>query len=54
VDRKVANSFSYAVTTRIPSEDASGLAVAIEKILIKFMGNAILINQKDVEDLADQ
>lgn len=52
-DRKVAAAFSYALAARMPRNDASMLAKALEKLLIKFMGNAILINEKDVEDLAD-
>jgi transcriptional regulator with XRE-family HTH domain len=51
-DRRVAYSFSYALSARMPSSDPSALAKALEKLLIKFMGNAILINEKDVEDLA--
>jgi len=51
IDQRVAFSFSYALTSRMPSADPSQLARAIEKLLIKFMGNAILINEKDVEDL---
>lgn len=50
-DRRVANSFSYALAGRIPSSDPSQLAKSLEKLLIKFMGNAILINERDVEDL---
>ncbi len=52
-DRRVAHSFSYALASRMPSSDASQLAKSLEKLLIKFMGNAILINEKDVEDIAD-
>jgi transcriptional regulator with XRE-family HTH domain len=52
-DRRVANSFSYALAGRMPSSDPSQLAKSLEKLLIKFMGNAILINERDVEDLAD-
>lgn len=51
-DRRVASSFSYALSARMPSGDPSQLAKALEKLLIKFMGNAILINEKDVEDIA--
>ena len=50
-DPRVAFSFSYALTSRMPSADPSQLARAIEKLLIKFMGNAILINEKDVENI---
>ncbi len=52
-DRKVANSFSYALSGRMPSSDPSQLARSLEKLLIKFMGNAILINERDVEDIAE-
>lgn len=52
-DRRVASTFSYALAARMPSSDPSSLAKALEKLLIKFMGNAILINEKGVEDLAD-
>ncbi len=51
-DRKVASRFSYALTSRMPREDASQLAKSVEKLLIKFMGNAILINEHGVEDIA--
>lgn len=51
-DQRVANSFSYAIADKIPRENPSDLAKALEKLLIKFMGNAILINERDVEDLA--
>jgi hypothetical protein len=50
-DRRVAYSFSYALAGRMPSSDPSQLAKSLEKLLIKFMGNAILINERDVEDL---
>lgn len=50
-DRRVASSFSYALATRMPSGDPSSLARALETLLIKFMGNAILINERTVEDL---
>lgn len=49
VDKKVAATFSYAITTRMPHDEPSVLAQSIEKILIKFMGTAVLINEKDVE-----
>lgn len=52
-DRRVARSFSYALSGRMPSHDASTLAKSLEKLLIKFMGNAILINEREVEDLAE-
>ncbi len=51
-DRRVANTFSYALAGRMPSSDPSQLAKSLEKLLIKFMGNAILINERNVEDLA--
>jgi len=51
-DRRVAYTFSYALSGRMPKADASQLAKALEKLLIKFMGNAILINERDVEDIA--
>ncbi len=51
-DRRVAYTFSYALSGRIPRADASQLAKALEKLLIKFMGNAILINERDVEDIS--
>jgi len=35
----------------MPSRDPSQLAKSLEKLLIKFMGNAILINERNVEDL---
>jgi len=37
----------------MPKSDPAKLARAIEKLLIKFMGNAILINERDVVDLSD-
>lgn len=52
-DRRVASTFSYALAARMPSSDPSSLAKALEELLIKFMGNAILINKRGVEDLAD-
>lgn len=51
-DRRVAYSFSYVLSARMPHSDPSELAKALEKLLIKFMGNAILINEKDVENIA--
>lgn len=51
-DPKVANRFSYALSAKMPRNDPSELAKALEKLLIKFMGNAILINEKDVENIA--
>ena len=52
-DQRVACSFSYALAGRMPRTDPSQLAKSLEKLLIKFMGNAILINEKDVVDIAD-
>lgn len=52
-DRRVAYSFSYALAERMPHSDPSELAKALEKLLIKFMGNAILINRKEIEDIAE-
>jgi transcriptional regulator with XRE-family HTH domain len=51
-DNRVARSFSYALSGRMPNSDPSQLAKSLEKLLIKFMGNAILINEREVEDLA--
>jgi len=53
-DRRVAYKFSYALSARIPRNDPYELAKALEKLLIKFMGNAILINEKDVENIAEE
>ncbi|HEX4340077.1 MAG TPA: hypothetical protein VH062_29420 [Polyangiaceae bacterium] len=53
VDVRVASTFSYALAERMPRGSAGQLALSLEKLLIKFMGNAILINEKDVEDIAD-
>jgi hypothetical protein len=52
--RRVANSFSYALAQRMPTADATEIAKSLEKPLIKFMGNAILINERDVEDLQER
>jgi hypothetical protein len=38
----------------MPTADATEIAKSLEKLLIKFMGNAILINERDVEDLQER
>ena len=53
-DRRVAYKFSYALSARIPRSDPYELAKALEKLLIKFMGNAILINEREVENIAEK
>ncbi len=52
-DTRIAHTFSYALADRMPRADASELARSLEKLLIKFMGNAILINERGVENLED-
>lgn len=51
-DRRVASRFSYALTGRMPRDDDATLAQSIERILIKFMGNSILINERGREDVS--
>ena len=41
---------SYALAERVPRNNPAQLARSLEKLLIEFMGNAILINKKDVDD----
>jgi transcriptional regulator with XRE-family HTH domain len=55
LDSRVANSFSYFIIEKngLLKEEASAQSFELEKILIKFLGNAILLNKNLIEDLSD-
>lgn len=58
LDSRVANNFSYIVLQK--SDTVEDIAVAnrealrLEKLIVKFCGNTILLNKQLVEDLSDE